>query len=113
MMGDDLTWTNAVEHYRDADTLLSRANRVGRWPMNLMRWLFRGNELKPVNVMYSTPACFLEALHSDKSRSWPRFEDDLLPYTDRPKHTWTGFYTTRPGLKMMTRYANGFLQIMW
>ncbi|XP_037554961.2 lysosomal alpha-mannosidase [Dermacentor silvarum] len=110
MMGDDLTWTNAVEHYRDADTLLSRANRVGRWPMNLMRWLFRGNELKPVNVMYSTPACFLEALHSDKSRSWPRFEDDLLPYTDRPKHTWTGFYTTRPGLKMMTRYANGFLQ---
>ncbi|XP_065295621.1 lysosomal alpha-mannosidase-like isoform X2 [Dermacentor albipictus] len=110
MMGDDLTWFNAVEHYRDADNLLSRANRVGRWPMNLMRWLFRGIKLKPVNVIYSTPACFLEALHSDKSRSWPLFEDDLVPYTDRPKHTWTGFYTTRPGLKMMSRYANGFLQ---
>ncbi|KAH6921434.1 hypothetical protein HPB50_000151 [Hyalomma asiaticum] len=110
MMGDDLTWSKAVEHYQDADDLLSRANRMGRWPMNILRWFFKGEELRPVNVMYSTPACFVEALHSEKSRSWPRFEDDLLPYTDRPKHTWTGFYTTRPSLKMMTRYANGFLQ---
>ncbi|KAL3225228.1 hypothetical protein MRX96_025961 [Rhipicephalus microplus] len=110
MMGDDLTWTSAVEHYRDADNLLNHANRVGRWPMNILRWLINGAELRPVNVMYSTPACYLEALHSEKSRTWPRFQDDLLPYTDRAKHTWTGYYTTRPNLKMMARYANGFLQ---
>ncbi|XP_049276024.1 lysosomal alpha-mannosidase-like [Rhipicephalus sanguineus] len=110
MMGDDLTWTNAIEHYQDADNLLNRANRMGRWPMNILRWLFNGAKLRPVNVMYSTPACYLQALHSEKSRTWPRFEDDLMPYTDRAKHTWTGYYTTRPNLKMMTRYANGFLQ---
>ncbi|XP_077495268.1 lysosomal alpha-mannosidase-like [Amblyomma americanum] len=33
-----------------------------------------------------------------------------MPYTDGPGRTWTGFYTTKPNLKMMVRYANGFLQ---
>ncbi|XP_065303073.1 lysosomal alpha-mannosidase-like isoform X2 [Dermacentor albipictus] len=99
MSGCDLCFTDAKDRFLRQDGVLAMANRMSAAQRKRRR----------VHVVHSTPACYVEALHS-ASREWPRFEGDLLPYTDRPGRTWTGFYTTRPNLKMMVRYANGFLQ---
>ncbi|XP_075526819.1 lysosomal alpha-mannosidase-like [Dermacentor variabilis] len=99
MSGCDLCFTDANDRFLRQDGVLAMANRMSAAQRKRRR----------VHVVHSTPACYVEALHS-ASREWPRFEGDLLPYTDRPGRTWTGFYTTRPNLKMMVRYANGFLQ---
>ncbi|XP_049275809.1 lysosomal alpha-mannosidase [Rhipicephalus sanguineus] len=99
MSGCDLCFADANERFPRQDAVLAKANRIST--TQRMR--------PPVHVVHSTPACYVEALHS-APRSWPRFAGDLMPYTDRPGRTWTGFYSTRPNLKMMVRYANGFLQ---
>lgn len=99
MSGGDLTFVAADWRFQKQDFVIGKANEMS--PVD--------KEGPPVHVVHSTPACYVEALH-DAVRSWPSFAGDLLPYTDHPGRSWTGFYTTRPNLKMMARYANGFLQ---
>ncbi|XP_077497607.1 lysosomal alpha-mannosidase-like [Amblyomma americanum] len=99
MSGGDHTFTTAKERFEWQETVLRAANSIGS----------KKGRKPRVNVVYSTPACYVEALHAAR-RGWPHFQKDLLPYSDKPGRTWTGFYTTRPNLKMMGRYANGFLQ---
>ncbi|XP_075730458.1 lysosomal alpha-mannosidase [Rhipicephalus microplus] len=99
MSGCDLCFADGDERFPRQDAILAKANRMSATQRTRPR----------VHVVHSTPACYVEALHS-VHRSWPRFAGDLMPYTDRPGRTWTGFYSTRPNLKMMVRYANGFLQ---
>lgn len=99
MSGGDLAFTRGDCRFQKQDAFIREANRVSRETSNK----------PPVHVVHSTPACYVEALRA-KSRIWPSFSEDLLPYTDKPGRTWTGFYTTRPSQKMLVRYANGFLQ---
>ncbi|XP_077497608.1 lysosomal alpha-mannosidase-like [Amblyomma americanum] len=99
MSGGDLTFVAADWRFQKQDSVIEQANKMS--PAN--------KEGPPVHVVHSTPACYVEALH-EAIRSWPSFTGDLLPYADQPGRSWTGFYTTRPNLKMMVRYANGFLQ---
>ncbi|XP_077497604.1 lysosomal alpha-mannosidase-like [Amblyomma americanum] len=110
MLGDDLAWVKAIDQYGDVDDLLHKANRMGSWPLYLLLALATGRSHRPVRIVYSTPACYMQALRATASQPWPRFEDDLLPYSDRTNHTWSGYYTTRPSIKMMARYSNGFVQ---
>ncbi|XP_077544855.1 lysosomal alpha-mannosidase-like [Haemaphysalis longicornis] len=49
----------AEETYEVSDRLLARANVIASGFMHVLRWLLKGT--KPVNVVYSTPACYLEA----------------------------------------------------
>ncbi|EEC17266.1 lysosomal alpha-mannosidase, putative, partial [Ixodes scapularis] len=67
------------------------------------------SEGSPVHVLYSTPACYLKALH-ESSRRWPEYDDDFFPYADSEHAYWTGYYSSRPNFKFFARKANGFLQ---
>ncbi|XP_077550620.1 lysosomal alpha-mannosidase-like [Haemaphysalis longicornis] len=97
MSGDDLSFVEGDSRFPWQENLLKLANKLSR-------------STEPrVHFVHSSPACYIAALHAS-SRAWPSFKGDLMPYTDHRGRTWTGFYTTRPNLKMMTRYANGFLQ---
>lgn len=98
--GGDFNFADAVQRFRNQDEAILMANA---------RNASDGNQ-PPINVFHSTPACYIEALHKSRHR-WPRFSGELLPYTDEPGRTWTGLYTSRPNLKRMVRYANGFLQV--
>ncbi|XP_075526720.1 lysosomal alpha-mannosidase-like [Dermacentor variabilis] len=97
MAGCDMCFSYAEKQFERQEDVLARAIPIA------------GKQNPQVHVVYSTPACYVQALH-EASRTWPSFSDDLLPYSDLPGRTWTGFYTTRPNLKMFIRYANGFLQ---
>ncbi|KAH8030862.1 hypothetical protein HPB51_012202 [Rhipicephalus microplus] len=100
MSGGDLAFVRGDCRFQRQDAFIGEANRIS----------LSTNKRPPVHVVHSTPACYVEALRA-KSRTWPHFSGDLLPYTDKPGRTWTGFYTTRPSQKMLVRYANGFLQV--
>jgi len=43
-----------------------------------------------VNVMYSTPAAYVEAKASYADVAWPVKTDDFFPYADCPHCYWTG-----------------------
>lgn len=60
--------------------------------------------------MYSTPSCYLKALH-DAGITWPTKDDDFFPYGSDPHAYWTGYYTSRPTSKRYEREGNHFLQI--
>ncbi|XP_077547807.1 lysosomal alpha-mannosidase-like [Haemaphysalis longicornis] len=99
LSGGDFAFENAVERFRNQDRTILLANAPNA----------SDGYQTPIHVFHSTPACYIEALHK-AHRGWPRFSGELLPYTDTPGRTWSGYYSSRPNLKMMVRHANGFLQ---
>jgi hypothetical protein len=64
-----------------------------------------------VNVFYSTPSCYLKAVH-DAGQTWTTKQDDFFPYASDPHSYWTGYYTSRPTLKRFERLGNNFLQVL-
>ena len=62
-----------------------------------------------VNVIYSTPSCYLEAL-KNSGYTFPTKSDDFFPYASDPNTYWTGFFTSRPTFKGYVRQTNNFLQ---
>merc|ERR1711970_357283 len=62
-----------------------------------------------VNIFYSTPSCYLDALHA-AGKTWPTKQDDFFPYASDHHAYWTGYFTSRPTLKGYVRSTNSFLQ---
>lgn len=63
-----------------------------------------------MNLFYSTPSCYLKALH-DANITWPTKTDDFFPYSSDPHAFWTGYFTSRPTIKRFERTGNHFLQV--
>ena len=59
----------------------------------------------PVHAFYSTPSCYLKALH-ETGRTWPTKSDDFFPYASDPHAFWTGYFTSRPAFKGQFRCLN-------
>lgn len=57
---------------------------------------------KRFHFHYSTPTCFLRAV-SRENRAWPTRQGDFMSYAHRAHAFWTGFYTSRPGIKLYER----------
>lgn len=69
------------------------------------------NRFNDVNVVYSTPACYLKALN-DLNVTWPvKDNDDYFPYSSDEHTYWTGYFTSRPNLKKFVYQANNVLQV--
>ncbi|XP_046834727.1 lysosomal alpha-mannosidase isoform X1 [Vespa crabro] len=82
------------------------------WFTNLDKLIKYGNELNgsTVNLFYSTPSCYLKALH-DANIIWPTKSDDFFPYASDPHAYWTGYFTSRPTIKYFERMGNNLLQV--
>lgn len=81
--------------------------------MDKIRNYFNSNESIGLNILYSTPSCYLRAVHDAAQaagRSWTTKTDDFFPYASDPHAYWTGYFTSRPALKGMIRQANSLLQ---
>ena len=79
--------------------------------MDKLRNYFNANHDKHgINILYSTPSCYLKSLHDTKQDGWPEKKDDFLPYASDPHAYWSGYFTSRPTLKGMIRDANSNLQ---
>ncbi|XP_053319845.1 lysosomal alpha-mannosidase [Spea bombifrons] len=96
-MGSDFHYENANLWYKNMDKLIALVNAQ------------QTNGSK-VNVIYSTPSCYLNALHR-ANLTWPMKMDDFFPYADGPHMFWTGYFTSRPTFKRYERLSNNFLQV--
>ncbi|PIC18202.1 hypothetical protein B9Z55_024180 [Caenorhabditis nigoni] len=95
LMGSDFQYTNSNSWYVNLDKLIKYVN---------------ADKSKKVKVIYSTPACYTQAV---KSRS-PKLStkiDDFFPYASGKHSYWTGYFTSRPAFKGMIRQASSMLQL--
>ena len=68
-------------------------------------------EHKDVNVIYSTPSCYLKAVN-DVGKTYITKQDDFFPYGSPEGAYETAFYTLNPTLKFYERLGNKFLQVI-
>ncbi|KAK5925893.1 hypothetical protein CgunFtcFv8_021508 [Champsocephalus gunnari] len=95
-MGSDFQYENANLWYKNLDKLIRYVNAEQAG----------GGK---VNVLYSTPSCYLQELHRANS-TWALKTDDFFPYADAAHDFWTGYFTSRPALKRYERISNSNLQ---
>uniref|UniRef100_A0A4W4H4P4 Alpha-mannosidase n=1 Tax=Electrophorus electricus TaxID=8005 RepID=A0A4W4H4P4_ELEEL len=95
-MGSDFQYENANLWYKNMDKLIRYVNAQ------------QANG-SVVNVLYSTPSCYLQELHL-ANLTWPLKTDDFFPYADDAHDFWTGYFTSRPALKRYERLSNSLLQ---
>ncbi|XP_014487574.1 PREDICTED: lysosomal alpha-mannosidase isoform X1 [Dinoponera quadriceps] len=93
-MGGDFTYQYAEMYYTNLDKLIRYTNERNG---------------STVNVLYSTPSCYLKALH-DENLQWPTKSDDFFPYASDPHAYWTGYFSSRPTVKYFERMGNNMLQ---
>ncbi|KAM5170378.1 lysosomal alpha-mannosidase [Mantella aurantiaca] len=96
-MGSDFQYENAIPWFKNMDKLINLVNA-------------QQSKGSKVNVLYSTPSCYLSALNR-ANLSWPMMMDDFFPYADGAHMFWTGYFTSRPGFKGYERLSNNFLQV--
>ncbi|XP_073146127.1 probable alpha-mannosidase At5g13980 [Henckelia pumila] len=89
-MGTDFKYQYAHTWFRNMDKLIHYVNQDGR-----------------VNAFYSTPSMYTDAKY-DLNESWPLKTEDYFPYADRENSYWTGYFTSRPGLKGYVRKMSGY-----
>uniref|UniRef100_A0A8C5CIB9 Lysosomal alpha-mannosidase n=1 Tax=Gadus morhua TaxID=8049 RepID=A0A8C5CIB9_GADMO len=95
-MGSDFQYENANLWYKNLDKLIRYVNT-------------RQANGSQINVLYSTPSCYLQELHR-ANLTWTLKTDDFFPYADDAHNFWTGYFTSRPALKRYERVSNGRLQ---
>ncbi|XP_076867010.1 lysosomal alpha-mannosidase [Brachyhypopomus gauderio] len=95
-MGSDFQYENANLWYKNMDKLIRYVNAQQA----------KGSQ---VNVLYSTPSCYLQELHL-ANLTWPLKTDDFFPYADDAHNFWSGYFTSRPALKRYERLSNSLLQ---
>ncbi|XP_075403812.1 lysosomal alpha-mannosidase [Tenrec ecaudatus] len=96
-MGSDFQYENANTWFKNLDKLIQMVNSQ------------QANGSR-VNVLYSTPACYLQELNK-ANLNWSVKQDDFFPYADGPHKFWTGYFTSRPALKRYERLSYNFLQV--
>lgn len=62
-----------------------------------------------INLIYSTPSCYLNALHESRL-TWPNKTLDFFPYATDPHSYWSGYYSSRATQKRFERLGNHLLQ---
>ncbi|XP_023330196.1 lysosomal alpha-mannosidase [Eurytemora carolleeae] len=87
-MGDDFTYQNARQYYKNIDKLIKNMNS-------------RTDETG-IHVLYSTPSCYIKSLSEGKVE-YPTKSDDFFPYASSADSYWTGFYSSRPSIKLLER----------
>ncbi|KAL6222262.1 hypothetical protein ACLB2K_005654 [Fragaria x ananassa] len=89
-MGDDFQYQYAESWFKQMDKLIHYVNKDGR-----------------VNALYSTPSLYTDAKNA-ANQSWPLKIEDYFPYADQINAYWTGYFTSRPGLKRYIRSLSGY-----
>lgn len=98
-MGGDFQYSNARMWFENLDKLIFHVNKL------------QETKKSQINIFYSTVACFLFSLNREKT-TWPLKYDDFFPYADDATNFWTGYFTSRPTLKLNVKKSSNFLQIV-
>ena len=73
----------------------------------------RAEDDLPVNLIYSTPSCYLKALNEydeENGVDWDSKSDDFFPYASDPHAYWSGYFSSRPTSKRLMHEGSHILQ---
>ncbi|CAK5048380.1 unnamed protein product [Meloidogyne enterolobii] len=96
-MGGDFTYSNAELWFNNLDKLILAGNKK--------------KNITNVNIFYSTPTCYIKALEQTTKPNFPKRDGDFFPYADQLDRYWTGYFTSKPSLKGLTRKSSSLLQV--
>ncbi|CAM4947282.1 unnamed protein product [Rotaria socialis] len=96
-MGSDFHYENANEWFKNLEKLIKHVNAKQA----------NGSD---VNLLYSTPTCYLYALNN-ANKTWTTKTDDFFPISYSEHGLWNGYFTSRPALKRYERHSNNILQV--
>ncbi|CAF3855565.1 unnamed protein product [Rotaria magnacalcarata] len=96
-MGSDFHYENANEWFKNLEKLIKHVNAKQA----------NGSD---VNLLYSTPTCYLYALNN-ANQTWTTKTDDFFPISYSMHGLWNGYFTSRPALKRYERHSNNILQV--
>jgi len=94
-MGDDFQWENARQNVASLDRLIHYVNL--------------NTSAHKVNVFYSTQAIYAASRIASATPLELRV-GDAFPYGDGPHSLWSGYFTSRPGLKGYVRDSSALFQ---
>ncbi|XP_065910012.1 lysosomal alpha-mannosidase-like [Dysidea avara] len=103
-----------ASHYRTNNIMLTMGSdfqyeNAHLWYKNLDKLIHYVSLTNEVNIFYSTPSRYVDAIHQ-ANMTWEVKTDDFFPYADCPWCYWTGYFTSRVALKGYVRKLNGLLQ---
>ncbi len=93
MIGDDFTFYNSELIFSSLDRMME---------------YFNTNPKLKIDIRYSTLSEYFEVINNTENQ-WPSKSGDFFPYADHEHSYWTGYYTTRPLLKRLTRKYSDLL----
>eukprot|EP00091_Calanus_sinicus_P010397 TRINITY_DN24210_c0_g1_i1.p1 TRINITY_DN24210_c0_g1~~TRINITY_DN24210_c0_g1_i1.p1 ORF type:complete len:212 (-),score=33.35 TRINITY_DN24210_c0_g1_i1:31-666(-) len=68
----------------------------------LIKHMNEKSEETGIHLLYSTPSCYLQALQ-EGDEVYPIKSDDFFPYASGEHSYWTGYFTSRPAVKLQER----------
>ena len=108
--GGDFQYMNARQVFKNLDKLIKYVRQVCILQACVRSSVCLSLQNGSVNIMYSTPSIYLDALHQ-AGETWSVKTDDFFPYANNPWSYWTGYFTSRPAFKGYVRTCNNHLQI--
>lgn len=94
--GDDFKFKNAAAQFSNMDRILAE---IQKHPTRY-----------GITLRYSTLSDYFDAMHSSNPPTFPIYSGDFFPYADNADSYWTGFYSTRPYLKAVSRRVNALIR---
>lgn len=100
MMGGDFLYANANSFFDNMDRLVEYAESQENVAQNGLKY----------RILYSTPRCYFQNVENlgpyDVQDGF-----DFFPYASGDHSYWTGYFTSKPGLKGLVRKTSEFLQL--
>ncbi|XP_017099033.2 lysosomal alpha-mannosidase-like [Drosophila bipectinata] len=96
-MGGDFQYEDAAHNFKNMDKLIKYINE-------------RQSSGSNYNIVYSTPACYLNSVHKS-GLSFPNKTLDFFPFASDSNSFWTGYFTSRTTQKRFERVGNHILQV--
>ena len=126
-MGMDFQYSQARKNYQNLDLLIDATRQLlGNGEIQLSDFL--GDRFDNMNIFYSTPERYTQCKYADLLNSKSSEEEesaldkynpakwvaspkmkDWFPYADCDHCYWTGYFSSRQGLKRMERVGSSFL----
>ena len=120
-MGEDFNYQRAHVNFANIDLMISAIHEFQRLNKIDVPAMF-GPRFDTLNIFYSSPdyytKCKYEEYKSAKAAAtatagssvrYSLKSDDFMPYSDCEHCFWTGYFTSRAGLKRLERVSSSFL----
>lgn len=93
-VGDDFTLSSAERTFGSLDMLISHTKTHSRFDLD---------------IKYSTISEYFETIKAEKS-IYQKYTHDFFPYADHPYSYWSGYFSSRPSLKLQIKKFADFVR---